>query len=78
MLSESSLREDREVREFLQQLVGTYLHSESRYARLDLLLCPLAGTLAGDKLLDKLKALVGVPVFLSADILGACISEAEG
>lgn len=70
--------EDSEVREFLKQLVGSYLHSESRYARLDLLLCPLAGTSAGDQLLGKLKALCGIPVFASADILGPCISEAEG
>lgn len=78
VLSELSVREDSEVRGFLKQLVSQYLYSESRYARLDLLLCPLANTLAGDLLLSKLKLLVGVPVFASPDILGACISEAEG
>lgn len=78
MLNETSLREDSEMRDFLKQLTGNYLHSESRYARLDLLLCPLASTPAGDQLLAKLKGLVKIPVFMSADILGPCISEAEG
>ncbi len=78
VLSELSVREDSEVRDFLKQLVGSYLYSGSRYARVDLLLCPLANSLAGDLLISKLKLLVGVPVFASADILGTCISEAEG
>lgn len=70
--------EDSEVRDFLKQLTGNNLNSDSRYARLDLLLCPLTGTPAGNQLLGKLKALVGVPVYLSADILGPCISGVEG
>ena len=78
VLSDLSVREDSEVREFCKQLVGNCLYSESRYARVDLLLCPLANTLAGGQLLSKLKRLVGVPVFTSADILGPCISGAEG
>ena len=77
-LSDLSVREDSEVREFLRKLVGNYLYGESHYARLDLLLCPMANTLAGQQLLSKLKLLVGVPVFASADILKASTSEPEG
>ena len=66
------------MRDFLKQLTGTYLHSESRYARLDLLLCPVAGSGVGEMLLERLKAVVCVPVYMSADILGTCISTAEG
>lgn len=78
VLSEPSITEDHEVRDFLVQLVSRHLNRESRYARFDLLLCPLAGTPPGEQLLKKLRPLLAIPVFMSADVLGPCISEAEG
>ena len=78
VLSECSVGEDSEVRDFLKQLVGCCLNKESRYARLDLLLCPLAATAAGDQLIQKMTTLLGVPVFASANILGTPTSAAEG
>ena len=73
-----TLREDSEVRSFFQHLVSTYLNPESQYSRVDLLLNPVSQSPQGVQLLDKLKEVLGVPVFASHDILGACLSEDGG
>ena len=75
VLSESSMREDKELRDFLQELVGQFLYRNSHYTRLDFLLCPVATSTTGQRLLVQVKELVGVPVHAASDVLGACISE---
>ncbi len=77
VLTETSLQEDREVRVFFQQLVEQFLHRESQYVRLDVLMCPVAGNKAGQKLLVKLKELLDIPVYFSSDILGPAISDLD-
>ena len=77
LLTETSLREDKEVRDFFQQLVSQFLHRESQYVRLDLLLCPVASNKAGQRLLTRLKDLVEVPVYSASDILGPTISDMD-
>lgn len=73
-----TLREDNELQSFFENLVATYLNPRSQYARVDLLLNPVAQNSAGKQLLDKLKDTLGVPVHASHDILGACLSESGG
>ena len=74
----ASLREDRDVRQFLLDLVSTYLNRESQYARFDLLHCPVVESdLEGKKLITAINELVKVPVTVSTDILGAYLTESE-
>ena len=74
----ASLREDRDLRQFLLELVSTYLNRESQYARIDLLHCPVLETdPEGKQLIGTLKELVKVPVTISGDILGAYLTESE-
>ena len=73
-----TLREDSEVRSFFQQLVSTYLNPESQYSRVDLLSNPVGQSPQGVQLLDKLKQVLGIPVFASHDIFGAFLSEEGG
>ena len=73
-----SLREDRDVRQFLLDLVSQYLNRESQYARIDLLQCPvLESNVEGKQLVSALGDLVKVPVTISSDISGAYLTESE-
>lgn len=73
-----SLREDRDVRQFLLDLISLYLNRESQYARIDLLHCPvLESDTEGKQLVLALKELVKVPVTISSDISGAYLTESE-
>ena len=73
----NSLREDPEIREFLLNLVSSFMNRGSRYARIDLLMCPVAANHKGAELIQQMKELLRVPVFASNDILGDCILEEE-
>ena len=74
----ASLREDRDVRHFLLDLVSNYLNRESQWARIDLLHCPvLESDAEGKQLITALKELVKVPVTISNDILGAFLTDPE-
>lgn len=74
----ASLREDRDVRQFLMDLVSLYLNKESQYARIDLLHCPvLESDPDGKQLLAAMRELVKVPVTISSDISGAYLAEGE-
>ena len=75
MVNTHTLREDRELKDFLMNLVSMFLDRESSYSRIDLLQCPVAQSIEGENLLRQMKELLKVPVFASSDILGACISE---
>ena len=75
VVTTETLREDRELKEFFLSLMSSFLERDSRYTRIDLLLCPVAQIPAGERLLQQMRELLGVPVFASSDILGACISE---
>lgn len=71
-----SLREDRDVKQFLLELVSTYLNQESQYARIDLLHCPVVESDSqGKQLITAMKELVNVPVTTSNEILGAYLTE---
>ena len=77
-VSMTTLREDNELRLFLQHLVSTYLNHRSQYARIDLLHNPVGQGSEGAQLLQQLKEVLNVPVSASADILGAYLSEGGG
>ena len=76
-MAESSLLEDKEVRDFFQQLVDQFLHRESQYVRLDFLICPVSGNKIGQRLLTRLRDLLKIPVYAASDILGPAISNLE-
>ncbi len=78
VVSVETLREDSELQSFFRNLVSTYLNIESQYVRIDLLLNPVGQNAPGIQLLGKLKECLGLPVFASHDILGACLSESGG
>ena len=77
-MTAASLREDRDVRQFLSDLVSNYLNRESQYARIDLLHCPvLESNAEGRDLITAFKDLVKVPVTISSDILGAFLTDPD-
>ena len=71
----ASLREDRDIKQFLMDLVSMYLNKDSQYARIDLLHCPIEQS--DTELILLMKELVKVPVTVSSDILGAYLTESE-
>ena len=73
----ASLREDREIKDFLLHLVSTFLNKDSQYARIDILHCPVGQSQEGEKLIQSMKDLLKVPVTFSSDILGMYVSEGE-
>ena len=74
----ASLREDRDIKQFLLDLVSSYLNKDSQYARIDLLHCPVQESdPEGRQLISAMKDLVKVPVTISSDILGAYLTESE-
>lgn len=74
----ASLREDRDIKQFLMDLVSSYLYKESQYARIDLLHSPVLETdKEGKQIISAMKDLVKVPVTVSSDILGAYLTESE-
>ena len=69
-MSVTSLREDKELRDFFQKLVSSFMNAESQFARIDFLNCPVAQNTDGEKLIQQLGGLLKIPVRAYSDILG--------
>jgi NIMA (never in mitosis gene a)-related kinase len=77
MVTFASLKEDRNLQHFFQDLVSSFLHVSGELARLDILNCPVEQNSEGKQLISALKDIVNVPVSSSDDIYGVEVHQEQ-